>query len=150
MQFSKNKTIAIAIAIFLTISMSASLMLIPSSSAHNPAWQIPTFAYIVVQPNPIGVGQTLNVYMWLDYVYGEQAGTGGQALAGVNEYRFHNYQLTITAPDGTVSTQLSLSSKTQHPIKVIATLQLRPALTISPLLSQDNNMERTATVPQLQ
>ena len=57
MKFAKNKTAAIAIAIFLMLSMSASMMLIPNASAHTPAWKIPTYAYIIAAPNPIGVGQ---------------------------------------------------------------------------------------------
>jgi outer membrane protein assembly factor BamB len=114
MQISKNKTAAIAIAIILTLSMGGSMMLIPNASAHTPAWSIPTYAYINVAPNPIGVGQTLLVYMWLDPVYGAAGGTiattgtnGYTASSALlaNNYRFHNYQLTITAPDGTVSTQ---------------------------------------------
>ena len=39
--------------------MAASTSLMPKVSAHNPGYQIPTYAYISVHPNPIGVGQTL-------------------------------------------------------------------------------------------
>jgi len=115
MQIAKNKTAAIAIAIFLMLSMSASMMLIPTASAHTPAWNIPTQAFIVVAPSPIGVGQTVHVYMWLAEVYGAAGGTtaaigtnGSTASAALlsNNYRFHNYNLTITAPDGTVTTQI--------------------------------------------
>ena len=49
-------------------------MLIPNASAHTPAWNIPTYAYIFAAPDPIGVGQTTHVYMWLDEVFGA-AGT---------------------------------------------------------------------------
>ena len=45
MQISKNKTAAIAIAIFLTFSMGASLILMPTTMAHTPAWNIPTYAF---------------------------------------------------------------------------------------------------------
>jgi len=97
MQIAKNKTAAIAIAIFLTLSMGASMMLIPSASAHTPAWNIPTFAYINVAPNPVGVGQRATVIFWLNNVF--------DSAALANDYRFHNYKLTITAPDNTVTTQ---------------------------------------------
>jgi len=97
MKTLKNKTIAIAIAIFLMLSMSASTMLVPNASAHTPTWQIPTYAYVQAVPNPIGVGQSGLIYMWLDKI------PDGAALG--NDIRFHNYKLTITAPDGTVSTQ---------------------------------------------
>jgi len=110
----KGKTLAILIAAILTISIGASTMLIPSASAHTPPWQIPTYAYIVTAPNPIGVGQTALIYMWLDPVFGVAGGTtaavgtnGYTASAALlsNNYRFHNYKLTITAPDGTSTTQ---------------------------------------------
>ena len=77
--------------------MAASMMLVPSATAHTPAWQIPTFAMIHTAPNPIGVGQTTYVYIWLTNVY------DGAMFA--NDYRFHNYKLTLTAPDGTITTK---------------------------------------------
>ncbi len=111
----KNKTIAISIALLLTISMAASIMLIPTANAHTPAWSIPTYAYISAAPDPVGVGQSAHVYMWLDPVYGAAGGTtaanggnGSTASAALlsNSYRFKNYNLTMIAPDGTVTTQL--------------------------------------------
>jgi outer membrane protein assembly factor BamB len=98
MQFNKNRTLAIAISVLLIISMTASLALVPSASAHVPAWQIPTFAYINAAPSPVGVGQNVVVIMWLTNLFSPASGIG-------NDYRFHNYKLTITAPDGTVTTQ---------------------------------------------
>src|SRR5208282_4832638 len=114
MQNLKGKTLAILIAAILTISIGASTTLMPNASAHTPAWQIPTFAYIFAEPNPIGVGQTIQVYMWLDPVYGAAGGTvatvgtnGYTASTALlaNDYRFDNYKLTITAPSGAVSTE---------------------------------------------
>ena len=55
---NKNKTIAITIALLLTISMVSSMILMPNAYAHTPAYNIPTYAYIVAAPSPIGVGQT--------------------------------------------------------------------------------------------
>jgi len=103
MQIVKSKTAAITIAIFLMLSMSASTMLVPTASAHGPGaggtpWSIPTFAFITVAPNPVGVGQSMTVYMWLDKVINSAAPT--------NDVRFHNYNLTITKPDGTKETQI--------------------------------------------
>ena len=98
MQISKSKIATIAIAIFLTFSMTASLMLMPTASAHLPAWNIPTYAYINAAPNPAGVGQPVLVIMWLTNLFSPEAGLG-------NDYRFHNYELTITSPTGTVTTQ---------------------------------------------
>ena len=112
---NKNKTLAITIALLLTISMATSMMLMPNANAHTPAYNIPTYAYIVAAPDPIGVGQTAHVYMWLDCVYGAAGGTVASigtnastvsAALLANNYRFHNYNLTITAPDGTVTQQI--------------------------------------------
>src|SRR4030042_4838957 len=111
---NKNKTLAISIALILVISMATSIMLVPNADAHTPGWNIPTYAYISSAPNPIGVGQETHIYMWLDAVYG--AAGGATAAVGTNAstssaaltanfYRFHNYILTITAPDGTKTTQ---------------------------------------------
>jgi hypothetical protein len=97
MNKTKNRITAIAIAIFLMLSMSASMTLIPNASAHTPAWNIPTYAYVWASPNPVGVNQTVSIYMWLtNYYYGSEEGNG---------YDFHNYELTITAPNGAVTTQ---------------------------------------------
>ena len=92
MQIGKNKKLSIAISILFIFSMSASMMLIPSANAHTPALQIPTYAFVNVAPNPIGVGQQCYVIMWLDKLY-ENAYIS-------TPYRFHNYQIVITDPDG--------------------------------------------------
>ena len=107
MKKPNSKSIAIIFAVLLSISMSTSIILIPNVNAHTPAWSIPTYAYIWAAPNPIGVGQTVHVYMWLDSVFGA-AGTAtvgtSEALLS-NNYRFHDFNLIITAPDGTNTTQ---------------------------------------------
>ena len=96
MQKLKNRKFSvIAIVVLLIISTGASIM--QTSNAHTPSWQLPTFAYVQAVPNPIGVNQTATVYLWLANTYDNALKT--------NDYRFHNYELTITAPDGTVTTQ---------------------------------------------
>src|SRR5208282_441171 len=93
MQKTKNRIATISIALLLTISIGASMILVPNASAHTPAWQIPTYAYVEGVPNPIGVGQTSRIIMWLDAVH-------DGALIG-NDYKFTDYELTITSPNGT-------------------------------------------------
>ena len=114
MKTLKSKAFAILIAALLTFSMTASMILIPAAHAHTPAWNIPTYAYLWVYPNPIGIGQTVNVYAWLDPVYGAAGGTtatvgtnGYTASASLlaNDYRWENYKLTITAPSGAITTE---------------------------------------------
>jgi hypothetical protein len=66
MKTLKNKIAAITIAIFFILSMTASMMLIPTASAHSPPWDVPTYTYVAVSPNPDGIGQTLFVHFWLN------------------------------------------------------------------------------------
>jgi hypothetical protein len=104
MSNSKTKIATIILAIFLLISMATSA-LIPKVSAHTPPYQIPTYAYISVHPDPVGVGQTVNVFMWLNQIFGVGYDTTSYALLS-NNYRFHNYNFTVVAPDGTVKTTI--------------------------------------------
>ncbi len=93
MQNIKNKRTAIALILLLSISIVTSLAVIQPSTAHTPSWEIPTFAYIEAAPNPVGVGQQVTVVFWLDKTF-------DPSTALTNTWRFHNYILTITAPDG--------------------------------------------------
>jgi hypothetical protein len=92
-KFSKNKALAMAIVIILASSIVATLL--PIVNAHDPKWEIPTYAYITVAPNPVGVDQQVTVFLFLtNYFYSSQF---------TNDYRFHNYKLTITSPSGQVT-----------------------------------------------
>jgi outer membrane protein assembly factor BamB len=91
------------IALLLMISIGTSVMFVQSTSAHGlgqggAPWQIPTHAYIIALPDPVGVGQKTTIYMFLGNLPFD-----GAALN--NDYRYRNYNLAITAPDGTVQTQ---------------------------------------------
>jgi outer membrane protein assembly factor BamB len=97
MKFSKSKTTTIAIALFLMFAIAVSLVALPAANAHDPPMEIPTFAYISASPDPVGVGQKVDVIMWLDKIFSPDS-------ALTNDYRFHNYKLTITKPDGTTET----------------------------------------------
>jgi len=81
----------VAIALFLISTFAISLVAISVTSAHTPPWKIPTFAYINVAPDPVGVGQQILVVFWLDKTF--------DSTAIGNNYRFHNYNLTIVKPD---------------------------------------------------
>jgi hypothetical protein len=95
MKIAKNKT-AIAIALFLMFSMSASMMLLPSASAHTPAWTIPTYSFCSVSPNPIGVGQAVNVNFWVNLPPPTASAQYGD--------RWTNMTVKVTHPDGTIET----------------------------------------------
>jgi len=90
----KNKTGAIAIVALLIFSMSASTMLVPTAKA---ALTVNDYAYISVSTNPVGVGQSLEVIMWMNQII------FGAALT--NNIRFQGYELIVTAPDGKNTTE---------------------------------------------
>ncbi len=92
----KGTTMAILIAAILTISMGASMDLVPTSNAHTPAATVPTYAYLSVMPNPVGVGQTAYIGFWLDKL----------PPTAYQEYgdRWHNFVVTVTTPDGKTET----------------------------------------------
>jgi hypothetical protein len=96
MSILKNKATAIAFSLLLILTMAVSIVALPSASAFDPDTEIPVFAFIMAVPDPIGVSQYTHVYMWLDKVF--------DSAALINNYRFHNYKLTITAPDDSVET----------------------------------------------
>jgi len=97
MKTSKNNSKAILTALLLILTMFASSTLLQTANAHSPPWNIPSFAYIVAQPNPVGVGQPVSVYMWVDAPMPSAVIT--------NDIRRHDYKLTITKPDGTTETK---------------------------------------------
>jgi hypothetical protein len=92
MKISTGKSKTALIALFLIAIMSASIVLTQTATAHTPSWNIPSFAYVVAQPNPVGVGQRVMIYMWVDIPLPSAAVT--------NDIRRHDYKLTITMPDG--------------------------------------------------
>jgi hypothetical protein len=93
----KKDKLASTFALLMMLSMVVSIVALPIANAHTPKWEIPTYAFVQPVPNPVGVGQPAHVFMWLDKV-----------IAGAdptNDIRFHDYTLTITAPDGTTETK---------------------------------------------
>jgi hypothetical protein len=97
MKSKKNQIATIVVVLILAIAAGASIQNTPNASAHTPPWQIPTYAFIHVAPNPIGVGQPLTVLLWVDKI------PDGAAIG--NNIRFRDYKLTITKPDGTTETK---------------------------------------------
>jgi hypothetical protein len=102
MKIAKNKTLAILIAALLSFSMTASMMLIPSAHAQT---NLVTYAYINAAPNPTGVGQQVEIIVWVEPVFGNNAEL-------INNYRFStgttadpSWTIVITAPDGTKTTE---------------------------------------------
>ena len=92
----KNK-IAAAMSMLLIMTFAISIAALPAATAHSPPWDIPSFAYVTAKPNPVGAGQRVMVYMWVD--------TPLPSASVSNEIRRHDYKLTITKPDGQKETK---------------------------------------------
>ena len=89
---NKNKT-STAIALILMFAMAVTLVALPAANAHDPPLTIPTYAYINVSPNLVGVGQKVAITGWIDKVPPGAAGPYGT--------RWYNTKVTVTRPDGT-------------------------------------------------
>ena len=93
MKFAKNKTMAITIALILMTSMFATFVILPTAKAVN--WSLPSYpsyAFIAAGPNPIGLGQTLEIDMWLTTV--------NPQASGYYSGKWANFTLNIWTPDG--------------------------------------------------
>jgi len=88
---SKNKT-AMAIALFLMATILFSMLALQIANAHDPPWSIPTWAFLSIEPDPIGVGQEAFINFWIDKVPPTASAQYGD--------RWHNFKVTVTDPDG--------------------------------------------------
>ena len=86
--------LALALTALLVFSIAATFL--PTISAQTSG-QVSSYAYLIIEPNPVGVGQTTYIAMIVDVPL--------PSAAENNDIRRHDYQLTITAPDGTVQTK---------------------------------------------
>jgi hypothetical protein len=68
---------------------------ITTTSAKNYDGIIPTYAYVTAAPDPVGLGQTVYISMFIDKVAPTATGVGGD--------RWQNFALTITSPSGKVT-----------------------------------------------
>jgi hypothetical protein len=90
MQVVNKKLMTILIMSLLILSMTA---ILATTDAHTPPYQITTYAKVTIQPEIIGIGQSAMGYAFL----------GNAPLPGslmTNSYRFHDYTVTITDPNG--------------------------------------------------
>jgi hypothetical protein len=85
------------VTLLLVLSIALPMTALSVANAHTPtAWSIKSYAYVSVAPNPVGNGQPVYVYMWVD--------TPLSGALVTNDIRRHDYKLTITQPDGTNTT----------------------------------------------
>ena len=87
----KQTLFAIALILMLTIAV-----LITYFPIVNATENVPTYAYLSVRPNPVGVGQTLLVAFWLNFAPPTANGATGDRWQGMT--------VTVTKPGGTNQT----------------------------------------------
>ena len=86
------KQVLTAITLILMMILTALAPNIPSTSAAD----YPTWMFLTVQPDPIGVGQDANVVYWIDKAPPTASGPRGD--------RWQNWKMEITSPDGDIET----------------------------------------------
>ena len=59
------KNITNTTIVLLLMAAMAFALIVPLTKAHDPPLSWPTYAFCSVAPNPIGIGQTVNVNFWL-------------------------------------------------------------------------------------
>ncbi len=94
-EYSYKKTNKTLYAIALTLILSfGALAVFPIASASNPPISVPSYAYLAISPNPVGVNQQVFFVMWVHGAPPTAAGNAGD--------RWHDFNLKITRPDGTI------------------------------------------------
>jgi hypothetical protein len=89
--FSTNRT-AVAIALSLTFAVASLISLVNTPVSAQTELEVDTTAYLSFSPNPVGVGQTVLVNVWL------------RPATHVSRH-LTNYKVTITDPDGKKKTE---------------------------------------------
>jgi len=90
----KNKKLATTIALVLVLTLVAAFAL-PCVHASK---EVRTYAFIGVSPNPVGIGQEVFITLWV------------QPIPYGSTDIFHNFEVSITRPDGTVETKGPMNS----------------------------------------
>jgi len=90
----KNNSKISTIALILVLTVAATLVtFLPTVNAAD----LDTYAFLTVTPNTVGVGQTIHVAFWLNFVPPTASGAGGD--------RWEDMTVTITKPDLTTETK---------------------------------------------
>ncbi len=94
MNFKKLSTILIVSILLISIATTFASLAISNAAVSG---EMTSYAYLIVEPNPVGVGQTTYVAMMVDYPM--------PGATEANSIRRHDYTLTIIAPDGSTETK---------------------------------------------
>lgn len=72
-----KKQILAGMTLLLMLTFSMMFAALPAANASNPPIEIPTYAYLAISPDPVGVGQNVFLVMWLHMAPPTAAGDGG-------------------------------------------------------------------------
>ena len=92
-QKNKNYSKIFSITLITILTISSIAAVLPTVLAHDPPWEIPTWAFMSISPDPIGVNQEALIVMWInDYPITANGAYGD---------RWQGYTIDVTKPDGT-------------------------------------------------
>ena len=92
--------------------------------------EVPTYPYLVITPNPVGVGQEVSIVMWIHGAPPTAAGLGGQRYNFTIEVKKPGevFQFIYTDPENPVpENKFFISDETgshlpnTHPLKLVNT-----------------------------
>ena len=96
----RNRAKATLFALFLVLTIAVAMVALPIvfpiANAHTPPMTLPTFAYLAVAPNPVGVGQTIFLVIWVSPNPPTALGNAGD--------RWRDFKIEITKPNGDTQT----------------------------------------------
>jgi outer membrane protein assembly factor BamB len=95
MNMKINKPRIIAVLFVLMLSITATVVTLPTAIAHDPPWTIPTWTYLEAYPDPIGVGQSIFLVFWRDYLPRTAEGMYGDRW---------DFTIEVTKPDNSKET----------------------------------------------
>ena len=137
MQISRKKTVISIFVLFALLTITAPLIISPNTSAHTPGWNVPTFAYLAVSPDPYGLGsaQPLLIVFWLNVPPPTAAGTTGDRWRGMT--------VDVTTPSGTCRTLRSNHFRRNWLKLICSTLQPKQETTAAFFNFPGQNLSRT-------
>jgi hypothetical protein len=91
-KFATHKTKISTIALILVLTLSAILVVLPAATAQEKTYDFPTFLFVAVSPNPVGVNQLVYVTAIFSRPTPTAEGFGG-------DY-YENITIVITDPTG--------------------------------------------------
>jgi len=94
MNNDKSKSKLSTIALILLLTLSATLVALPSTTAHSPPWKYRLYARIHIAPDPVGVMETVLIVAAVNWAL-----PGGNYF---NDIRPEDVTITIEKPDETI------------------------------------------------